>query len=307
MIAMAMIALTLAFTAPAYAADGTLNFISSTPTSGGSNVPLENVGVKLFFDNNVTDYSVWASNATMFTLTDPEGNKVDYEAYPGQKVGEEGYILVLAKPIPAREGYPGQLLQDSIYTLTISGDLMALGGARLGDDIRITFQTMDMGANTRLSMIVMVVMLVGVIAFMFITNFRKMKAEAEAAALAKANPYRVAKDKNISVDEAKFLIEKARVRNQKQLEKTGGKAPEPVEKKSVAPRLETKKKEKKKTHKVKRARPISEGGSKFKSGRKGEKSRKARAEAAKKAAAANQRGPSGARKSSKGKGKGKRR
>jgi len=307
MIAAAIVALTLSFAAPVYAADGTLNFISSTPSSGGTNVPLENVGVKLFFDNNVTDYSVWASNATMFTLTDPDGNKVDYEAYPGQKIGEEGYILVLAKPIPAREGYPGQLLQDSIYTLTISGDLMAVSGARLGEDIRITFQTMDMAANTRLSMIVMVLMLVGVIGFMFVTNWRKMKAEAEAAALSKANPYRVAKDKNISVDDAKLLIEKARERNQKQLEKTGGKAPPLVEKTSVAPRLEMKKKEKKKTHKVKRARPVSEGGSKYKSGRKGEKSRKARAEAARKAAASNQRGPSGSRKSSKGKGKGKRR
>jgi 2',3'-cyclic-nucleotide 2'-phosphodiesterase (5'-nucleotidase family) len=53
-----------------------------------------------------------------------------------------------------------------------------------------------------------------------------MKVEAEAAALMKANPYRIAKERNISVDDAKMLIEKAKEKNQKQLEKTGGKAPE---------------------------------------------------------------------------------
>jgi len=301
-VAVAIAVLTLAFAAPSFAVEGTLKFLRSTPATGGTNVPIENVGVKLFFDGNVTHESVWLSNAKMFTLSDAEGNKVDYVAYPGQKVGEEGYILVLAKPVPVREGYPGQLQQSTNYTLTISGDLTAYNGARLGEDIRITFETMDMAANSKLSMIVMVVMMVGAIALMFLTNMRKMRAEAEAAALMKANPYRIAKEKNITVDEAKALIEKAKERNQKQLDKTGGKAPEPEEKKSVAPRLESKKKSKK-THKVKGARPVSEGGSSFKSGRKGLKSRKARAEAAQKAAAA-QRGSSGAKKSKK---KGKRR
>ena len=88
-------AVTIFFATPAFAADGTLNFIGSSPTDGGTNVPIENVGVKLFFDNNVTDYSVWTANSTAFTLTDPDGNKVEYDAYPGQKVGEEGYILVV--------------------------------------------------------------------------------------------------------------------------------------------------------------------------------------------------------------------
>jgi len=302
---MALVGLTLVFAAPVFAAEGTLNFLKSSPESGGSGVPIENVGVKLFFDNNVTHESVWASNSKAFTLTDPEGNNVDYEAFAGQKPGEEGYILVLARPEPLQEGQPGQLIQNAVYTLVVSGDLMAVSGARLGEEIKISFETMDMAANSRLSMIVMVVMMVGIIVIMFLTNMRKMKAEAEAAALMKANPYRIAKDKSISIDEAKELIEKAKERNQKQLEKTGGKAPEPEEKKSVAPRLEHKKKTKK-THKVKGPRPVSEGGSSFKSGRQAEKARKARADAARKASAG-QKGPSGSNSKKKSKGKGKRR
>lgn len=307
-----LIMLTLALAAPVFAAGGTLNFISSTPEDGKTNVPIDNVGVKLFFDGNVTDDSVWAVNSTCFTLLDSDGNKVDSAPYAGRKQGEEGYIFVLAKPEPVKEGQPGQLKQKSDYALIISGDLTATNGTRLGDDMRINFQTMDMAANSKVSMILMVCMMVGVIALMFVTNWRKMKAEAEAAALMKANPYRIAKERSITVDEAKELIEKAKEKNKKQLEKVGGKAPPPEEKKSAAPRLETKKKQKK-THRVKGPRPVSEGGSRYKSGRKAEKERKAKAEAARKAAAAQRRSGStpgagsGGKRNQKGKSKNKKR
>jgi len=307
MVAAALFALTLVLAAPVFAAEGTLNFVKSTPGSGDSNVPIENVGVKLFFDSNVTHENVWLSNSKSFSLVDAEGNAVETNAYPGQKPGEEGYILVVARPVPAKEGQPGQLIQNTEYFLTISGDLASANGARLGEDVRVSFRTMDMAVNSRISMITMVVMMVGVILFMFLTNWRKMKVEAEAAALMRANPYRIAKEKSISVDEARALIEKAKERNQKQLDKVGGKAPVIEEKKSVAPRLESKKKDKKR-HKVKGPHPVSEGGSTFKTGRKGEKARKARAEAARKAAAAgSKKSGSGSKRNQKGKGRGKKR
>jgi hypothetical protein len=134
-----------------------------------------------------------------------------------------------------------------------------------------------------------------------------MKAEAEAVALMKANPYRIAKEKSISVDEAKALIEKAKEKNQKQLEKVGGKAPEPEAKKSSPPKLEHKKKIKE-THRVKESRPIAEGGGKYKASaywkeRKAAQARKDKAKAARKAAAGQRQGGSGAKKSTKGKSK----
>ena len=282
---------------------GSLNFVKSTPETGKTNVPIENVGVKLYFDGNVTHDNVWNANSNAFTLTDNDGNKVNYVAYPGNKAGEENYILVLADPVPFKEGQPGQLNQKTEYKLTISGDLMSYEGAVLGSKEIITFETMDVAANSKLSMTIMVIMMVAVMALMIFTNWRKMKAEAQAAAIAKANPYRVAKDKGITVDEAKDLIEKARIKNQKMLEKTGGKAPEPEQKKSSAPRLDSNKKKEKKTWRVKGPHPVSAGGSTFKSGRKAERERQARAAAAKRAAAAQRGGSggSGQKKSSKNK------
>ena len=302
---MLAIAFTLVLAMPVFAAGGSLNFIKSTPESGGTNVPIENVGIKLFFDGNVTDESVWAANSKAFTLKDPNGKIIDFNAYPGQKVGEEGYILVVADPPRASENMPGQLEQKTVFSLTISADLMSKEGSLLGKDIIVTFETMDVAANSKLSMVIMVLMLVAVMGLMFFTNWRKMKAEAEAAALIKANPYRIAKEKSITVDEAKVLIEKAKEKNKKQLEKVGGKAPVPEEKKSVAPRLETKKK-KKNTHKVSGPKPISEGGSTYKSGRKAEKERQAKAAVAKKAAASQKKtGAGGSSKKAGSKNKGK--
>ena len=301
-IVLAMI-ITLALASPAFAAGGALNFEKSTPQSGDTNVPIDNVGIKLFFSGNVTSDSVWAANSVSFTLKDSRGNPVNYEAYRGEKIGEDNYILVLARPESTVEGQPASLEQNSVYTLTISSGIMSDDGATLGEEISISFTTMDVAANSKISMVMMVLMLVAVFALMFITNWRKMKAEAEARALANANPYKLAKEKGITVDEAKELIDKAKEKNKKQLEKVGGKAPEPVERKSSAPRLDSKKK-KKETHKVKGARPISEGGSSYKTGRKAEKEKKARAEAARKKAAAQAKtGAKGTSKKSKGKGK----
>jgi hypothetical protein len=272
------------------------------------NVPIENVGIKLHFDGNVTDASVWPGNASSFSLADSQGNKVPLTVVPGDK--ENNYILVVASPEAASKGMPGQLAQKTDYTLTIGAGLSSLQGGTLGEDEKITFTTMDMTANSRISMILMVVMMVGLIVFMFLTNWRKMKAEAEAAALLKANPYRIAKDRGISVDDAKVLIEKAKEKNRKQLEKVGGKMPaaEPAEKDRAVPQLGGGKKDKpkKKTHKVTGPASALARGSAYAAARKKAAEKKARAEAAKKAARARQQGGGsggGGRKSSKGKGK----
>jgi hypothetical protein len=141
---------------------------------------------------------------------------------------------------------------------------------------------------------------------MVVTNTRKMMAEAEAMALMKANPYRIAKERSITVDEAKALIEKAKEKNQKQLEKVGGKAPVPEPPKSAAPRLESRAKKKKPTHKVQGPHSALAAGSKYAAQHKAEAEKKRKAAAAKKAAKARQQqggGGTGAKKSSSSKGK----
>jgi hypothetical protein len=257
----------------------------------------------------VTDASVWTSNQNAFSLkgfvVDPDDEtktrvvNVPVTALPGQKANEENYILVLAEPEPLKAGNPGQLVQKTAYELTVSADLMSKDGKQLSEDRVVKFTTMDVAANSKLSMIVMVLMMVAVFVLMGMTTVRKAKAEAEAVALMKANPYRIAKERNIPVDDAKALIEKAKEKNQKQLEKVGGKAPVPEPPKSAAPRIASRTKKKKVTHKVKGPKSALAGGSQFAVEHKAEAEKKRKAAAAKKAARARQQQPS----SSKGKGK----
>ncbi|MDR1796671.1 MAG: hypothetical protein LBR44_04385 [Clostridiales Family XIII bacterium] len=293
------------------------------------NVPLENVGIKLYFSENgkpanVTAADVWAHNESCFTLTGPDpknptGEPVEISTMTVKGTKEQNYILVVAQPTPVAEGQPGQLAGSSEYTLSINPELRSTSGASLGEIAPISFTTMDPKENSKASMILMGGMLAALIAFMVLNNYRKMKAEAEAAALLKANPYRISKERGITVDEAKALIEKAKEKNRKQLAKVGGKMPKTEEEKAkeaaaAKAAAEAARREREmellpeKTYKVKTRRAVTAEESAFVAQRKAEAERKARAEAAKKAARARQQGggsggSGGKKKSSKGKGK----
>ena len=281
---------------PVFATGGSLDFTSDS--EGKTNIPIENVGIKLYFTGDVTSSTVWDSNKNCFSMegsiVDPEDESkvskvtVPVTAYPGQKENEENYILVIAEPESAKDNVPGQLEQKTEYTLNIQPGIQSTDGRTLGDSRTVKFTTLDVGANSKLSMIIMVLMMVAVIGLMIVTNWRKMKAEAEAAALMKANPYRIAKERHISVDEAKTLIENAKEKNRKQLAKVGGKAPTPEPAKSSVPRIESKAKRKAPTHRVQGAKSAFDGGSKYAAQYKAEAFAKRKAAAAKKAAQARQ-------------------
>jgi hypothetical protein len=245
-----------------------LELTDSYPQDKGDHMPVQNVGIKLFFnkDSNVTDESVWESNEKCFTLKDEDDKKIPIEAHYGTK--EPNYILVTANP----KG--GRLNPNSDYTLTISDALTSTDGRTLGEDIVIKFTTVDEAGNSKVYMLLMGVMVVGMIAMTVISNKRKAKAEAEGTAKAeKVNPYKLAKEKGISVEKAMALIEKDR---QKQIARAG---------EAREAQLKAAEKEKPATKRVKEARPISSGGSAYKTGRKAAAERKAKEEAAKKAKA----------------------
>jgi len=311
LLAAVLAAMAVGLATTAFAASGALQLIKEVPPHGSTNIPVQNVGIKLYFDGNISDPSVWGINEKQFKLTDNKGVEVPIQVVPSAK--ENNYILVVAQPAEVSQGVPGSLQQKTEYTLTISGDLVDANGRTLGEPQTISFTTLDMSAQSKISVFLMIGMLVAVIALMFITQSRKVKAEAEAAALLKANPYHIAKDRGITVKEAEELIEKAKEKNRIKLEKTGGKAPlseAEKAKQEAALLLEAgKKKNTKKTWKVKGPRPVSAGGSAFITGRKAEAEAKAKAEAARKAARARQQGGGGSgsggggKKSQKGKGK----
>ena len=276
----------LTVTPIAFAADSdSLEFVKSVPKNGNETMPVENVGIKLYFNSDVTSSEVWLNNRESFTLKDSKGNKIPVRAYKNEK--EKGYILVLAEPKPPKKNVAGTLEPKSNYTLTISKELVNTSGQTLGEDETVGFRTIDVKGNSRISTYLMIGMFVIIIVIMFITARKRAKADFEAKVLEMANPYKVAKERNISVDEAKELIEAAKERTAKKLEEAGGALP--VKKQKKPKQLGTTVKKRGNVHKVKGPRPISAGGSFYKTGRSAAAKKKAKVEAAKKAGSGNSR------------------
>jgi hypothetical protein len=253
------------------ASAGTLHLKSKFPDEA-DRVPVDTVGIKLFFDGDVTADSVRSINSAddIFKFSGGKKEKLETKAYFDKK--DSGYILVIASKKDG-DGNDISLDPNSKYKLTISGKLTSADGRILGDEQVVNFQTIDTSGNTKVYMLLMVLMVAGMIGMTFISNRRKARAKAEAENAKAINPYKLAKEKGITVQEAIAIVERDKQRREKRL-KAAGIDPKEI----AAPKVEGPK-----THKVKRPRSIAAGGSSYKTGRKAAAEKKAKEEAARRA------------------------
>lgn len=240
-----------------------LKLKESSPENNNTRLQMDNSGIKLFFDGNVVDESVWKNNASKFKLTTKKGNKtVKTKAYSNKDSGTD-YILVVVEA-------GNSLKSKTDYVFTIESGVKSKEGAVLSEDIVLNYRTIDMEGNTRVNMGLMAVMVVGMIIMTVISTRRqeqkKTKEKTEAF-----NPYKVAKETGKSVEEVIAKHERDQARKAKRAKKKEDNLID------FTPDDETE------TYKVKRARTIAEAGSTFKTGRKAEAEKKAKEEAAKKA------------------------
>jgi hypothetical protein len=246
-------------TVAVFAADGaSLNLISSSPEAGSSDLQSQNVGIKLYFDGDVTDASVQKRNAECFKFTYKSGKdtkELPVKAYFDTR-GDKGYILAIIDT----DDLQNKMLENAkAYQLTISGDLTSTNGKTLGSSKTLDFQTVDQSGNTKIYMLLMVAMVGAMIGMTVFQNKRKAKAAAEVAAKGgRVNPYKLAKEKKISVKEAMELIERDRQRRLKRLGIAEGKDEKAAAAAAEKPRD---------TRKVKAPRPISAAGSSYRTGR----------------------------------------
>ena len=96
--------------------------------------------------------------------------------------------------------------QDTEYTVTLSSDFLAADGTELGEDIKITFSTLNQTRATTVNMVMMGVMMVGMVIF----STKAMKKDGGGAAAKqqtarkgddKVNPYKVAKETGKSIED----------------------------------------------------------------------------------------------------------
>ncbi|MDR1496001.1 MAG: Ig-like domain-containing protein [Clostridiales Family XIII bacterium] len=287
------------FSTTAVFAASSLNLISSSPSDGDDNLQSQNVGIKLYFDDDVTAQSVQKANAGCFKFTYRDGDdtkELPVKAYFDTQ-RDKGYILAI---IDTNDVKNQMLDNNKSYQLTISGDLTSVNGKTLGSDKTLNFKTIDQSGTTRIYMLLMVAMVGAMIGMTIFQNKRKQKAAAEVAAKGgKVNPYKLAKEKKISVKEAMELIERDRQRRLKRLGIAEGKDEIAAAEAAKKPRD---------TKKVKAPKPISATGSTYKTGRAAlvEKRAKAAIEKYEKTKAANtnaKKGPGNAKSKSRNRSK----
>jgi hypothetical protein len=248
------------------------------PEDNSTSLQQQNVGVKLYFNGDVSAESVQANNADCFKFTDSKDRVIPSKAYFDEK-GDKGYILVTITPKKTDKNKTQMLGNKTKYKLTISGGLASADGKTLGEDVTLNYRTIDQSGSSKIYMLLMALMVVGMVGMTVFQNKRKAKAEAEVAAKeGKVNPYKLAKEKKITVQEAMDMIERDKKRRDKRLQKAGV---DPNAKDKQAALTGPKKDAKR----VSRPRPISEAGSTYKTGRKAIAEKKARENAERRAKA----------------------
>ena len=180
-----------------------LAIVESIPHNKDEGVSVENLSVKIQFNKDVmpANDKIEQKNAKQFKLTDKNGKEVPIKVYYSDK--EEG-LLMVASNIRSKEArQANSIIQgDMKYTLTISEKFQAADGSKLGAVETISFKTLDQAKSTKVYMILMAVMMVGMI--VFTTKSAKKEAEKQTKESGKSqtvNPYKEAKRTGKSVEE----------------------------------------------------------------------------------------------------------
>lgn len=209
----------------AAASDGfALETEKCSPADGYNKVEASNVMVKLYFTEDISAKDTQKANKNMFKFTDGDGKKVDFDIIYNSK--DATNINLLASE---------NLQTETDYTITISGDLASDEGKILGADQTLKFSTQKPASGATYMLLMLAMMVVMVV--MTVRDQRKSNTSDDVMAkmaTVQTNPYKVAKEKGISVEEAQKLIneEKAKIEKkaEKAAQKNGASAQEPAAK-----------------------------------------------------------------------------
>ncbi len=248
---------------------GALELEASYPEDGGTDYQSMNFAVKLYFNQDVKA----EENTDAVQMYDSQNKKVASRLAYSNK--EPGLALVIVE---------GDLKENSEYRLVVDGEFQSASGEILGVDKEISFKTRDMSKDATINMIMMGAMMVAII----VLTTRTMKKDQQKAAKekkeeSKVNPYKVAKEKGKSVEEIVAADQKA-----KEKAALAAAKEKALKEKEIAKILQEEQKGVKTVRsdwkRVKSPRPVSAGGSIYKSGTKAKAEEEAKAAAAKKAA-----------------------
>ena len=231
-----------------------LKITETYPADGQDNTTIENMCVKIWLNNDISNEKSEKANKDCFKITDKKGKELPIKVF--YNPDDKKQIMVLADTTKKLN-----IKDNTEYTLTISGELMDNSGNTLGEDQTVTFKTLNQGRSTQIYMIMMVIMFGG----MFFFTSRQMKKQREKDGDGQKtkeepfNPYKEAKRTGKSVEEVMAAHEKEMA---KKAAKEAKRAAHQHDEDDVEEEEESG------NYKVKGPRPISAGGSSYITGRK---------------------------------------
>ena len=195
---------------PAFAAG--LEITGVTPKDGAKGRQPANMAVKLkFSEDMVGDESKDAINTGKITISNAEGKTYAFTIAHSDKYPNELWIVL-----------NDTLESDTEYTVNVDSGIVSTSGNTTTETFTTTFKTRNVKTDSTISMVLML----GMIALMIFMTQRDTKAQMSKTdpnvALAEAkklNPYKIAKQKKISLEEAKAYCEKERAKAQKAVDK----------------------------------------------------------------------------------------
>ena len=204
-----MMVMIMAVSSFTYAAG--LELTKITPNDGETGKQVSNMAIKMTFSAEMATEENVKANEKNFAIKDSEGNEAPFYAVFDAEKYPNDIWLILEK----------DLVADTEYTVTIDGDLTSVDGQTLGSDVTSTFRTRNTKTDNTISML----MTVGMMAIMFYSTSKMTKKATEKQKQEQGdpemelNPYKIAKEKNISVQEAVSIVEKEKAKAEKAAKK----------------------------------------------------------------------------------------
>ena len=204
----------------------TFKVVETSPSDNAKGVPIDNVGLKVTFSENVYSKKYEESNAKACKLIEVK----EVEDKDGKIVKKDGPkipVLVVVNPeeqntmmVLADGKEEKAVASDKSYRFEIDENFKSADGSTLQEELKVSFKTQNTNTTMMISMGMMVVMVVG----MVIVTSKSAKKEAEKKEKDKehvVNPYKEAKATGKSVEEivAREAKKKAKLEEKKKRQK----------------------------------------------------------------------------------------
>ena len=206
----AALAIVLASACSVFASD--LDIVKITPKDGAKGKQPTNMAIKIKFSENMNGGDeLDTANKDKFTVTDPEGNPVEFVIAHHDKYQDELWLVLT-----------GELASDTEYTFEMKPGIRSTSGSVTSESKTTTFKTRNVKTDSYVSMVFMLAMF-GLMFFMSQRENKKQLEKTDAnyayEAAKKLNPYKIAKQKGISLEEAQAYCDKEKAKAKKALDK----------------------------------------------------------------------------------------